>query len=165
MTALMTLVAGTPHFDCRCPNGRIKPFCLALLTGRTGCCCEGSCCSAPPGDDEKGHTTHPSPAATVPKKACCCCKAHQGNARGGSRTAPGLGKVGCQKSLAEMASAVSEPSVKVSEKALSAHLFVPTLEPVTEHDGFGPGAFLTAYHQHRIPPPTDLVTVLQHFLI
>jgi hypothetical protein len=165
LTAIMMLVAGTPHFHCRCPNGRIKPFCLALLTGKTGCCCDGSCCSAFPGDDAKGLATHASPSATVAKKTCCCGKAHQDNTRDESRTAPRLGKAGCQKTLAEAAAAVSEPSVKVSVLDLTAHLLVPAPEPMMEHDGFGPWDYLSAYHYHRIPPPTDLVTVLQHFLI
>jgi hypothetical protein len=56
--ALMTPVSGMPHFCCRCPNGRVKSFCLGLSFKSTGCCCGGgSCCSG-------------SPTA----KSCCCRK-------------------------------------------------------------------------------------------
>src|SRR5579884_764691 len=165
LTAVMTLVAGTPHFDCRCPNGNVKPFCLALLTGKTGCCCEGSCCSASPGDDGKDRAAHAAPSATVAKKTCCCCKAHQENAGNGSRTDSRLGKAGCQKTLAKTAVAVAEPTVKAPDQDRTAHLFVPAPEPVRGQIGFASCDYLSSHHYHRIPPPTDLVTVLQHFLI
>jgi hypothetical protein len=161
----MTLVAGTPHFDCRCPNGNVKPFCLPLLTGKTGCCCQGSCCSAFAGEEGETLAAQASPSATAPKKTCCCCKAHQENAGDESRTASRFGKTCCQKTLAMAAVAVSEPSGKVSVLNLLAHLLVPAPEAMMEHDEFGSCDYLSAYHYHRIPPPTDLVTVLQHFLI
>lgn len=164
LTAVMTLIAGSPHFDCRCPNGNVKPFCLALLSGKTGCCCEGSCCSASSGDDGEALAAHASLSATVAKKTCCCCKAHQENARDESQTDARLGKAGCQKILAEAAAAVAEPAVKAPEQALTTHLFVPAPELVMGQDGFGVSDCLYASHYHW-PPPTDLVTVLQRFLI
>src|SRR5947209_9321824 len=45
LTAAMTVVAGTPHFACRCPDGHVKPFCLGLASKTTGCCCGSACCS------------------------------------------------------------------------------------------------------------------------
>ena len=102
LTAFMTLIVSTPHFDCRCPDGRIKPFCLALLTGKTGCCCESSCCSVSIGVDARGLATHASPSGTVPKNTCCCCNGTQENAGDESRTTPRLGKAGCQKTLTAM---------------------------------------------------------------
>lgn len=166
LTAIMTLVAGTPHFDCRCPNGNVKPFCLALLTGKTGCCCEGSCCAALPGDDGEGLATCDSPFATAAKETCCCCQARQANAKGESGAGDArLGKSGCQKTLAQAAVAVAESPVKDTVQALAAHPVAPVLAPVSGQDRFGPCDHLTDYPSHRRPPPTDLVTVLQHFLI
>jgi hypothetical protein len=163
LTALMTLVAGSPHFDCRCPNGHIKPFCLALLAGKSGCCCEGSCCSASTGDDARDFAAHSYPSATVPRKACCC-KAHPENATDESRNAPQLGKVCCQKTIAVAAVGASEPSVKAPVRDLTAHLLVPAPGASMGQDGFGVCDCLFANHYHR-PPPTDLVTVLQRYLI
>lgn len=164
LTAIMTLVVGTPHFVCRCPNGNVKAFCLALLSGKSSCCCEGSCCSTSLGDDEEGLSTHASLSATVATKTCCCCKTHQENANDESRTDSRLGKAGCQKTLAEATVAVPVPAAKAPVHDLTAYLFVPAPEPVTGADGFEVCDCLFANHFHW-PPPTDLVTVFQRFLI
>jgi hypothetical protein len=37
LTAAMTLVAGFPHFECRCPAGQFKPFCLGFCSATHGC--------------------------------------------------------------------------------------------------------------------------------
>jgi hypothetical protein len=42
LTAIMTLVAGCPRFDCRCPDGSIKPFGLGFMSRAAGCCCDES---------------------------------------------------------------------------------------------------------------------------
>src|SRR6266436_2825992 len=44
LTAAALLVAAAPHFRCVCPDGRVKPFCLAVPSGPSGCCCGGTCC-------------------------------------------------------------------------------------------------------------------------
>lgn len=165
LTALMTLAAGTPHFECRCPNGRIKPFCLALFSGKTGCCCGGSCCSVIPGDEDKALAAAAFPSSAGAKKTCCCCcKAPAENAGSESRTASRFEKVGCRKTLAEAAVAIPVPFVKAPVQDATAHLFVPAPEPTMEPDGFGACDCLPADYYHW-PPPTDLVTVLQRFLI
>ncbi len=163
LTAIMMLIAGTPHFDCRCPNGNIKHICLSLFSGKSGCCCEGSCCSAIRGDDAKDLTDHPSPSAAV-AKAGCCCKGRQENARDESQTDARLGKAGCQKTLAKAAAAIAEPAMKAPVQDPTAHLFVPAAELLAGQDGFGACDCLFA-HRYHWPPPTDLVTVLQRFLI
>jgi len=149
----MTLIAGTPHFDCRCPNGRVKPFCLVGLTGKHGCCCEDSLCAA-----------RASLSATVAQKSCCRCKAYDEAAGDESRTDARLGKAGCQKTLVEGIVAIPAPSVKAPVQDLTAHLFVAAPESTMTQEGFGAGDGLFANHYHW-PPPTDLVTVLQRFLI
>jgi len=161
----MMLVAGVPHFDCRCPNGHVKPYCLALRSGKTGCCCDGSCCPTSSRDGEKAVSAHTSPSATTAKKTCCCCKDHREGTGSESRTGTGFEKAGCQKTLAEAAVAVPGPSVNESVQDLTAHLFIPTSEPALSHYGFAACDCLLANHYHWPPPPTDLVTVLQHFLI
>jgi hypothetical protein len=164
LTALMTLIAGTPHLVCACPNGNAKPFYFALLSGKNSGCCDGSCCSASQVGDGQDFDTLPSLSATVIKKSCCCYKAHQEAASSESRSDAKLGKVRCQKTLVEGITAVPEPAVKAPSQDLTSHLFVPTPEPSTGQDGFGvcDCSFADQYHW---PPPTDLVTVLQRFLI
>src|SRR5262249_55000414 len=42
LTAIMTLFAGLPRFECRCPDGHIKLFCLGSALPDTGkSCCRG----------------------------------------------------------------------------------------------------------------------------
>jgi hypothetical protein len=64
-TAVSTLLAGSPRLDCRCPDGRVKPFCLSILF--QSACCDGSCCSEATRDGNGQATTKPS----------CCCRASQ----------------------------------------------------------------------------------------
>src|SRR5260370_3243049 len=49
LTAVMTLLTAVPHFDCRCPDGQFKPFCLSISRDASGCCCGGTCCSSTEG--------------------------------------------------------------------------------------------------------------------
>lgn len=163
LTAIMTLIAGTPHLVCRCPNGHVKPSCLSLFSGKTSCC-GNSCCSASQVDDGKGSAARISLSATLIKKNCCCCKAHQEDASDESRTNSKLGKERCQKNLVEGIVAVPAPSVKAPVQDLTVHLFVPAPETTMAQEGFGACDSSFANHYHW-PPPTDLVTVLQRFLI
>src|SRR5262245_60186384 len=73
LTALLTLFAGLPRVQCRCPDGRVKPFCLGPCVradGSPGCCCAGAgtpaaCCAA--------ETSTPAEDAEPP---CCACAHH-----------------------------------------------------------------------------------------
>jgi hypothetical protein len=163
LTAAMTLIAGTPHFVCLCPNGHIKPFCLTLFFDRT-CCCNGSCCSASHVIDGKDFATRASHSAAALKKNCCCCNAHQQIAKDETRTDSKLGKESCQKTLVEGIVAVPAPSVQAPMQDLANHLVVPHPVPSVGQDGFGACGCLFTNH-YRLPPPTDLVTALQRFLI
>src|SRR5262245_60405924 len=42
LTAIMTLVAGLPHFQCLCPDGTTKAVCV--VPAPDSCCCNGGCC-------------------------------------------------------------------------------------------------------------------------
>src|SRR5438552_17897173 len=44
LTAIMTLVAGLPHWQCLCPNGNTKSACLEITSSAQACCCNGGCC-------------------------------------------------------------------------------------------------------------------------
>src|SRR5262245_30182992 len=49
LTAVTTLIAGVPHFDCVCPYVD-HPFRLGTSSARS-CCCGGSCCSSSTGGE------------------------------------------------------------------------------------------------------------------
>ena len=163
LTAIMTLLAATPHFICHCPNGRTKLLCLTFSSEKTGCC-DGSCCSASQEGDDKGLAAHASLPAAGIKKNCCCCKDHQENSKDESRTDAKLGNERCQRAFVEGIVAVAAPSVETPVKDLTAHLFVLAPETTMAQEGFGTCDCLFANHCHW-PPPTDLITVLQRFLI
>src|SRR5436305_1817934 len=47
LTAVMTLVAGIPQLECRCPGETVKP--QAKVASRNPCCGSGCCVSDQPG--------------------------------------------------------------------------------------------------------------------
>jgi hypothetical protein len=63
LTAVMVPIAGFPHFDCRCPNGHVKYFCIGTIRNAAGCCCGSACCGA------AGQST------------CCCARRDQATGR------------------------------------------------------------------------------------
>src|SRR5438874_13612654 len=96
LTALMTLVAGMPHFACRCPDGPVKPFCLGPTSGTSGCCCsgtsglsrQGTCCR---------YTQSPRGADQLQARSCCQHQARQSNGSPGKQ--PEVGSRGCTRTL------------------------------------------------------------------
>src|SRR5262245_47170854 len=67
LTAFATLIAGAPHFICRCPDGHVKLFCVSTPSAAPGCCCGHACCR-PAGRDEGGAADRPKGCGTG---ACC----------------------------------------------------------------------------------------------
>src|SRR5262245_32525650 len=65
-TAAMSLVAGFPHLVCRCPDGRVKPYCLGFLQGTS------SCCEAARPAEEHRHTSSAATAESDQQPPCCC---------------------------------------------------------------------------------------------
>jgi hypothetical protein len=70
LTAAMLLVAGLPHFECRCPNGHRRLFCLSLFSSSLGRCME-PCCTAPPTQPEKSIGSATTSGLT--QTGSCCC--------------------------------------------------------------------------------------------
>jgi hypothetical protein len=139
LTAATTLLAGTPHLQCRCPNGLLKPVCFASVNVEACCCCG----VVQDQDDE----APPS----------CCQSTHaKATEAAGATFRPS----GCQKTLVEPHSATwhrtawAEPQQTVNIWAyadFSAVMIVRAVNSTT----------LT----YTLPPPLDLHLVLQHFVI
>lgn len=181
LTAFMSLAASTPHFVCRCPNGQVKPFCLGPSSKTTGCCCGGACCCASgQGQDCCCRSSGTATGGEGKKAACCCCSQHRktpvaetGQGLRGHRhqlpaessgTVPQFKSTCCVKTLAQQ-SFVAATHVKttISEdvtpgRCLLADSGLAALFP-------GVGRFPAPWQVHLLPPPTDLVITLQHFLI
>src|SRR5437016_10654975 len=81
LTAVMTVVAGVPRFDCVCSNGQSKQARLGFTSPSSGCCCQRN-----------------APDASTPK-ACCAKPIDQSKrSKSGSEIdAPS----GCQRALAD----------------------------------------------------------------
>lgn len=147
LTALMTLAAGLPRFDCRCPDGQVKLFC----TGQTSaaCCCDNSCCSPTP---TRGTTPQVAPADYCPRCG------HEPTAPAGAA----VGGASCVMTLAEA------PDLSAGEARTAA-------EPESDVDTLAPislgGIQATQPAQAPTcqaglpPPPLDLVILLCHFII
>lgn len=146
LAAFLTLLSGTPHLDCLCPDGHIKLFCLSFASGSSSCCCHGACCQAGAGE----------------KKPACCC--HGRHARGHNAPGSGLSAPACRKTLAHSETAVlparsaEQPHNAVTLAVLApvAPVAVPPTEAACRRLSW------QGYHQ---PPPTDLVITLQHLTI
>jgi len=154
LTAATTLVAGMPHFFCRCPNGREK---LCFAASGNQCCCGGSCCPSKGG--EKACQCG-SPGATG-----CCCSQPKNQASGTSSGDRVEVTSGCClrtlvkpdiKSLPGAKAAASDPGDSQAPFAL---------EPATDYAPPMPEAIRAPWHALRVSPPTDLVIVLQRLTI
>jgi hypothetical protein len=148
LAALLTLLSGTPHLDCLCPDGHLKLFCSSFGSGPSSCCCHGSCCQANAGEKKRA--------------GCCCC--HGRHARG--RTTPGsrISAPACRKTLSRSETATL-PAQTADESHFTAALAVPALFAalaVPPADAWGCRLSWQSYHQ---PPPTDLVIALRHLTI
>jgi hypothetical protein len=150
LTAIVTLVAGFPHCECRCPNGQIKLFCFASTSVATG----NPCCRPQAGT---------SPAPVKPKS---CCGNHHG---GTAREVPGRGSrlqaAGCLRVLASSDALALLPDKAASREVAgtSAQLFaaLPAF-PLTLP---APASHLVPGASHLLVSPTDLPVRLQRLVI
>lgn len=161
LMAVTTLIASVPHFDCICPNGQRKLFCLGLPTQRPGCCCGGACCSSSGG--KCCCQAQDSPPGEQAEQTCCCCES-QPHASNDTSTS-GIQAKGncCKKTLAH--DEFVNPTTQDAKQNLADGFSVPLLQfapllpaPRESHLRF-------SRHRYELPPPPDLVITLQHFLI
>ena len=152
LTALMMLVAGIPQLRCGCPGGDVKPSPSAPDSQPAGCCCCGAtreACGEAVSSDEKDK--------------CCCCHPSQERPTTDSERGPraGLQKPRCIKELQRTVS-VAPPRTEQSdhqEQAIAPLArTVPVCLPVFP---LSP----RIWRLHLLPPPTDLITLLQHLTL
>lgn len=145
LTAAMTLVAGLPHFVCRCPDGTLKPFCLGWDINLPGGCCP-----------------HSQQAEPVRQKAdepsCCCCQAKKENGRQCD-----VQSVGCRRTPAPCAVLISDSRKDLGDRLDSACAIIScnilrSLELISHQD-------VSSHQAFSIPPPTNRVIALKHLLI
>jgi hypothetical protein len=149
LTALMTLVVQTPHVQCRCPNGRLKLFCLSSMFSSRSCCCDGSCCGGPADACCR-------PVAAPQRRACCCGKQTKTDTRQQASSS------GCQKRLAELAKfAPTHVYAAVGTPVVAALVNGSVASPITGAEE----GHVSHWLVHGTAPPIDLVITQRHLLI
>lgn len=155
VTAITTLVAGVPHFVCRCPNGTIKPFCLGCETKQPHSCCDVEVCS----------TKHESASCCEyceqnELQSNCCNNATRPVA--GSRKSAELSAGGCKRTLAEQKSATLTRAWLNDDRYDSAVAWSFDPKPTITQVRLAVHVRLLP---HERPPPTWLDTANRHLLI
>lgn len=183
-TAVSSLIGSSSHFTCRCPDGTVKPFCSGQATSQSSCCCNGKCCCS---TIDGGSCCCKGSSSAGPKKrnAPSCC--HQGRPETSSEAvAPRSGEKSTQETSPDPRRGDSERLTisrtccqKTLVQAEGQTLVRPLTKPI-EHLELGL-AFLpplnigsyvpsslrvrNGWQVYGLPPPTDLLTLLQRFLI
>jgi hypothetical protein len=150
LTAIVTLFAGFPHVECRCPNGQIKLFCFgeASAASGTGCCRD-------PGSVAAGPVKHGS----------CCGHCHGGPPGDAPFHHSHVQAAGCTKVLAQAeVFALSSGKIVVRDVAVVSAHFV-SASPALLLALPAAGQRQISYSFHLLAPPTDLVVRLQRLLI
>ncbi len=165
LTAVATLIAGTPHFVCRCPNGKLKPFCLGLsfaTTGKDGkashCCCNGTCCSADGAGCKCGKTqAYGSPS-------CCGGDGQHASAAVDLQRSSQASAPGCARTLTppELVTVSDFKTQIPSDETCGVAMAVTALP---SHNLTNAAGHPAEWREHERPPPTDLVFTLLHLLI
>lgn len=161
LTAFMLMIAATPHFRCVCPDGNVKLFCLNVVNPKTGCCCGGKCCSAKAGGQ---CCCSPSAgrAAERREEGCRACD-RPVHASAGDQTKSRLEGSGCRKTLDSQTLFVASTERLIDRNDSGLSLFLPVADTFVALSPFVVRPF--SWHNLQLPPPTDLVIFLQHFLI
>ena len=166
-TAISTLIAGFPHLECKCANGRFKPFCLSIFVENSSCCCDGACCCA----------SNESTDSSNAKPHSCCCRGkpssdksnsfHGGNNAGKEKSSPlaekQIQKSGCSKKAAQGKhflvgqGDVLKEGITVSLFLTAAPSCLVVARPIASGRFFG--------QIHTVDPPTNLITLLGHLRI
>jgi hypothetical protein len=166
-TAATTLLAGTPHFDCRCPDGSIKRFCFNSTTSESPCCCSGTSCGSNSNDAKSCCRKKNSGSQSTTKPSCCCKKSMAQNTSvvAGNPPATGLVVRGtcCQKTLAETEIQSSVRATATVDETPCLVFVLHSAEGIAYLSNEAPSR--TNWQVHWLPLPTDLVTTLHRLVI
>ena len=152
LTAIMTLIAGMPHFVCRCPGELAKAVDSRPATQATACCGCGACGSV--SAREK----------TIGKRSCCSQTSAPSKSEGTTRSHQAAGsectKVSGLPKIPAVSSTRFAKSIEVSYGVAAGSLAVLSSPFQTE----SPDS-VSRWTGHSPAPPTDRVISLQRLLI
>ena len=166
VAAIMTVTAGLPSFQCRCPDGRVKLFCQGSVSSSSGCCCATGCSSST--EDEpcccgakKANSQEPNPAKT---RSCCTHTVSTPQKQPGTDAPQLVVKANCCVKTVVAAAPVDS----VADASTGGAVHQPGDAPVLWAPAFVPPHVVTGTNSARSPPgflaaPPDLVVVLCHF--
>jgi hypothetical protein len=163
LTAGMTLLAEVPHFDCHCPTGRVKPFCVGFTWERSPCCCGGGCCSSNINGPCCCHGKKP-PTGRNDNSRSCCKKHTQPNGDPRPEGRPVANSACCVKTLAQPGLLAPGTAKETRGKDVGVRALVAE-QPTTFHIPAGSATSRLSCSLHLLAPPADLVILLQRFLI
>lgn len=158
-TASSTLIAATPYYVCRCPDGTIKTHFIDAVAPESSCC-SSNCCAASPKE---------KPCCQAAKKKQVVKPARDTKPSAGHRqdygaNGPSISQVPCQKTLVQPEGrSICRVEANPTETDLVVALLPPVLPgPSAMHEAEGGTAL---WRIDKAPPPTDLVTVFQRLTI
>jgi hypothetical protein len=157
-TAASTLLANVPLAVCACSPVPVSQNTTSEETAPSSCCCgnnccpttsnERSCCTPKP---DKKNTTKPmpgSPSAPEQKEV--------------PTNEPALNAPDCQQAVAPTKTfSIEQRHANAGEVVILVHSVAVEPACLTQPGMASP----LTWQVHRVPPPTDLVVALQHFVI
>jgi hypothetical protein len=164
LMAAGVLLAGIPHFHCRCPNGEEKPMCLGLASKATGCCCGGSCCSSAERSGCPCCQGGDSGSVEAQANSPCCrdqSQATSEQAFSGSR----LERNGCARTPVQTEAFGITHIKTVADPDPTRGPFQAVPSPVFLSSSSWAAQSPSSWQTYALPPPTDLIVVLEHFII
>ena len=153
LTAIMILIAGMPHFVCRCPEELAKADASRPAAQTAACCCCGLC-GVLNGEQDQSEN----------RRACCGPKSGPGNSKGATHSPRATGSDCTKVTGLPKAPAVSTTRspklIKVSSSFWAASLEVasPSLQTAPQDS-------VSHWTGHSPAPPGDRVISLQRLLI
>ena len=154
LTAIMILVAGMPHFVCRCPEELAKADASRPAVQTAACCCCGSCGTNFNSEQEK----------SINQPSCCGQDRAPAKNKGVTPSPRATGNdctkvTGLPKAPAVSTTRSAKP-IEVSSSFWAASLAVASPSLQTE-----PQDFVLHWTGHSPAPPGDRVISLQRLLI
>ena len=166
-TAATTLLASTPHYDCRCPDGTIKRFCFSSASAESSCCCSGTVCGSKPSEGKSCCRKETSGSKSTTKPSCCCKPSKPQRTTVVSWNQPGNGitvhGTCCQKTLAQPEIQPSVRATTVVDETLALVFVLPSAKAIEYLSNVAPSRNI--WQVHWLLPPADLVTTLQRLVI
>ena len=161
-TVASTLLANTPLIVCACWTGQEKKLIVPTDAKSSSCSCGSNCC--PSTDHQKPCCKKPADKKTMkPTLPLPTDQPQDEQGTDPSHNEPAINSPDCQKTMAQP----EVFSLNLREVTAGGVLIDFLQSPPSDQYDVLPVTFSSQvnWQAYRLPPPTDLVVALQHFLI